>query len=170
MCGFKYNVLSRCFWKYGFIIYLDATRKTPGHWRGRSLIHSLLITVLLTNLYEGHQEPGNEVNSQNSAEVFLGKGIMKICRKFTGEHPSRSAISIKLTCNFIEVALQHECSPVNLPHIFKKPFPKDTSGWLLLTQPSASVGFSIEIYFFWEPTGGCSNFLQWLHKNHEFMI
>ena len=27
-------------------------------------------------------------------EVFLGKGAPKICSKFTGEHPCRSAISI----------------------------------------------------------------------------
>ena len=37
-------------------------------------------------------------------EMFLGKGILKICRKFT-EHPYRSAISIKLQSNFIETAL-----------------------------------------------------------------
>ena len=29
-------------------------------------------------------------------EVFLGKGALKICSKFTGEHPSWNAISIKL--------------------------------------------------------------------------
>ena len=29
-------------------------------------------------------------------EVFLGKGGLKICSKFTGEHPCRSVISIKL--------------------------------------------------------------------------
>ena len=29
--------------------------------------------------------------------VFLGKGALKICSKFTGEHPCRSAISI---CKF----------------------------------------------------------------------
>ena len=34
--------------------------------------------------------------------VFLGKGVRKICSKFTGEHPCRSAISVKLLCNFIE--------------------------------------------------------------------
>ena len=32
-------------------------------------------------------------------EVFLGKGVLKICRKFTGEHPCRSAVSIKLQSN-----------------------------------------------------------------------
>ena len=31
-------------------------------------------------------------------EVFLGKGVLKICSKFTGEHPCRSLISIKLLC------------------------------------------------------------------------
>ena len=28
--------------------------------------------------------------------MFLGKGVLKICCKFTGEHPCRSMISIKL--------------------------------------------------------------------------
>ena len=27
-------------------------------------------------------------------DLFLGKGVLKICNKFTGEHPCRSAISI----------------------------------------------------------------------------
>ena len=35
----------------------------------------------------------------NHPEVFLVKGVLKICSKFTGEHPCRSAISIKLLCN-----------------------------------------------------------------------
>ena len=29
-------------------------------------------------------------------EVFLGKALLKICSKFTGEHPCQSVISIKL--------------------------------------------------------------------------
>ena len=65
-------------------------------------------------------------------EVFLGKGILKIWSKFTGEHPCRSAISIKLQSDFIEIALWHGCSLVNLLHIFRTPLLKNTSGWLLL--------------------------------------
>ena len=61
-------------------------------------------------------------------EVFLGIGVLKICSKFTGDHPCRSAISIKLLCNFIKIAVRHGCSPVNLPHIFRRPFSKNTSG------------------------------------------
>ena len=34
--------------------------------------------------------------------------------------------------NFIEITLQHGCFPVNLLHIFRIPFLKDTSGELLL--------------------------------------
>ena len=56
------------------------------------------------------------------------RGVLKICSKFTGEHPCRSAISIKLLCNFIEIILRHGCSPVNLLHISRAPFPKNTLG------------------------------------------
>ena len=39
--------------------------------------------------------------------------------------------SIKLLSKFIEIALWHGCSPVNLQHIFRTPFPKNTSEGLL---------------------------------------
>ena len=42
--------------------------------------------------------------------VFLGKGVLKTCSKFTGEHPCRSAISIKLQSNFIETRIFRELS------------------------------------------------------------
>ena len=67
--------------------------------------------------------------SSSHPEEFLIKGVLKICSKFTGEHPCRSAISIS---NFIEIALRHGCSPVNLLHIFRTCFPRNTSVWLLL--------------------------------------
>ena len=67
-------------------------------------------------------------------KVFLGKDFPKICCKFTGEHPGRSALSIKFQSNFIKIALRHISSPVNLLHIFSKPFiKKNTWGWLLLS-------------------------------------
>ena len=42
-------------------------------------------------------------------------------------------------CDFNKVALQHGCSPVNLLHIFGTPFPRNTSGWLLLDIPDDDV-------------------------------
>ena len=41
-------------------------------------------------------------------------------------------ISIKLPCNFIEIVLRNGCSSVNLLHIFRTPFDKDTYGGLFL--------------------------------------
>ena len=38
----------------------------------------------------------------------------------------------KVARNFIEIVLWHGCSPVNLLHIFRTPFSKNTSGGLLL--------------------------------------
>ena len=65
-------------------------------------------------------------------EVFLVKGVLNIRSKFTGEHPCRIVISIKLLCNFVEITHRHGCSPVNLLHIFSTSFTKNTSGWLSL--------------------------------------
>ena len=40
-------------------------------------------------------------------------------------------ISIKLSCNFTEITLRHGCSPVNLLHISRTSFTKNSSGRLL---------------------------------------
>ena len=65
------------------------------------------------------------MQKQPSRDV-LKKRCSTICSKFTGEHPCRSVISIKLQSGFIEIALLHGYSPVNLLHILRTPFPKNT--------------------------------------------
>ena len=60
--------------------------------------------------------------------MFLGKCVLKICMQqilYTGEHPYAEVQFIKLT-------RQHGWSPVNLLHIFRTPFLKNTSGGLFL--------------------------------------
>ena len=64
-------------------------------------------------------------------EVFLGKGVLNICSKFTGEHPCQSAISLKLQVNFFEITHRYGCFLVNWLHVFRTPFLKNTPGWLL---------------------------------------
>ena len=63
--------------------------------------------------------------------------------------PFRSAISIKLLYNFIEIGLQHGCSPVNLLHIFRTSFPSNTLGRLLLTLETAYNFFVSWRNFHW---------------------
>ena len=61
-------------------------------------------------------------------DVFLVKGVLKICSKFTGEYPCRSVILIKLLqLYWNEITLRHGYSPVNLLLIFRTPFSKNTS-------------------------------------------
>ena len=81
----------------------------------------------------------NKSLRRSRSKVFLGKAVLKICSKFTGEHPCRSAISIKLQSKFIEITLRHGCSPVKLLYVFRRPFPKNTFGQLLLVKDGYST-------------------------------
>ena len=62
----------------------------------------------------------------SDAEVFLGKGVLKIFSNFTRGYPCRSGVSINFVSNFIEITLRHGCSSANLLHIFRITFPKNT--------------------------------------------
>ena len=64
-------------------------------------------------------------------EVFLGKGVLKICSKFTGN--THAEVWFVFFYDFIEITLWHGCSSVNLLHIFSTPSPKKTFGWVILS-------------------------------------
>ena len=69
----------------------------------------------------------------NGPEVFLRKALLKTCSKFTGAHPGRNVISMKLLCDFIEIILRDGCSSVILLDSFRIPSRKNTSGRTLLS-------------------------------------
>ena len=88
----------------------------------------------------------SRISQTHSSRGLLRKYFLKICSKFTGEHPWRSVISIKLLCNFIKIKLRHGCSPVNLLHIFRAPFSKNNSrGLLLISQVCISQKVKVVI-------------------------
>ena len=91
-------VLGLANWKWirSYVNYRSVT--WPG-WR-----NNLLSPSIKSNLWKRFRSshPG----------VFFEKGVLEICSKFTGKHPCRSVISIKLLC--------------------RTPFTKNTSRWLLL--------------------------------------
>ena len=63
-------------------------------------------------------------------EVFLGKDVQKIWRKYTSEHPCQSMISIRLLCNFY---WNHTFAWVfSCKFAVYTPFPTITSGGLHL--------------------------------------
>ena len=58
-----------------------------------------------------------DISSRSShPEVFLGKVVLKICSKVTGEHQCRSAISIKLLCMGVLLSIYYIFSE----HLFLK--------------------------------------------------
>ena len=59
-------------------------------------------------------------------------GVLKICSKFTVEH-------------FIEITLWHGCFPVNLLHMFRTPFLRNTCGWMLLHMLALAIKYVSEI-------------------------
>ena len=88
-----------------------------------------------------------QIGISRRPEVFLGKGVLKICSKFTPEQPTRSVIFIKLLCDFIEITLRLRCSPVTLLHIFRTPFPKNTSRRLVLKVVNFKIPTSKDLPF-----------------------
>ena len=95
----------------------------------------LMILFYATEIYQ-------QIGGRSSRPVvLLRKSVLKTYSKFKGEHPCWSAISIKLQSKFIEIALQHGYSPANWLHIFRTPFPRNTSDWLLLWREPFSFLF-----------------------------
>ena len=107
-----------CFWNFW---WCGISRKIFGTWVWSVVAWTVVILFSQGLLWQKQPPRG-----------VLKKSVLKICSNFTGEHPCWSVISVKLQSNFIEIAIRHGCSPVNLLHIFRTPFPRNTSGWLLL--------------------------------------
>ena len=84
--------------------------------------------------------------------MVFEKGVLKICCKFTGEHPCRSVISIKLQ--------RKKCSE-NMQQIYKKtPMPKCCRATLLKSHFGMGVLLQIccifsKHLFLGTPLGGC---------------
>ena len=123
------------------LLQLYGTLRGNGKSKGSTEIHSLhFIISKLNSQYFLFQNLTSWISLLKSpyiyqkqpSEVYVLKGVLKIYSKFTGEYPCRRVISIKMFCNFIEITLRHGYSPVTLLHIFRTPFPKNTSERLLL--------------------------------------
>ena len=77
----------------------------------------------------------NNMNNHCQKEPFRGvlrkrcsENMQQIYRRI----PVQKCDFNKVANNFIEIKLWHGCSPINLLHIFRTPFPKNTSEGLLL--------------------------------------
>ena len=85
-CIFSERLLLRtpldgCFWTFS-VTYFECSSKFT--------YHIEIILYLLEIIFRS-----------SHPEVFLRKGVLKVCSRFTGEYPCRSVISEKLQCNFV---------------------------------------------------------------------
>ena len=96
-----------------------------------------------------------ENHRSNPPEVFLGKGVLKICSELTWEHPCRSTI--------FEIGLWHGWFPVNLLHIFRTLLLKNTSEGLLLNlgifRYPVNIWYWVLIFISWSISGAKFNLI-----------
>ena len=64
----------------------------------------------------------HQTEAARPSEVLLGKGALKLCSKFTWEHPCWSAISIKLLCIFTIKETLAQVFSCEFCEIFKNAF------------------------------------------------
>ena len=122
---FKYIIIYLSIFKYMF-------KHNIGDFEpAKSLTKFTIIRTYLKDVRTFRRLDFQRTDYFSRPEVFLVKGVLKICNKFTGKHLYRSLISVTLQSIFIDITLPHRCSPVNLLHIFRTTFSKNISGWLL---------------------------------------
>ena len=69
----------------------------------------------------------------------------------------------KVACTFIEITLRHGWSPINLLHIFRTPFTKNASEWLLYIY--VHLRKSIWTVVWWK-----QSFLCWLLRSCRYLL
>ena len=93
-----------------------------------------ILTFIARTLAKGYAwaTKRNYIFQKQLSKGVLKKECSKNMQQCTGENPCRRVISIKLQSIFNETTLRHECFPVNLLHIFRTPFYKNSYWELLL--------------------------------------
>ena len=106
----KYTLRKKCPSSKLFWSAFSDIKSEYGHLlRSNSLLRLKENRQILSKIISRNDDERSKINGQTSIknrrnrssrpEVFLRKGVLKLCSKFTGERPCRSAISIKLLWN-----------------------------------------------------------------------
>ena len=90
--GRNQSVLYRLFLPFYVYIYVYIYEQKPS----KAILLDHLETFFILSIFRSSRP-----------EVFLGKSVLKICSKFTGELSYRSVISVKLQSNIIKITLWH---------------------------------------------------------------
>ena len=80
---------------------IKANNKTANFGHNTSLFRKNWTTIYLTTApSKSFYITFVDRRRRSTPDMFFKKNVLKICRKFAGEHPYRSVISRKLLCNY----------------------------------------------------------------------
>ena len=79
----------------------------PVRMMASSLLHFSLFSFINIAIVTTDFLQNLDLTQKQSPRGVPWKVVLKVCSKFTGKHPCRSAISITLQSNFIEITLRH---------------------------------------------------------------
>ena len=79
-----------------YLFFLILTVSRTWYWKKVDLERFYFLILNRSIIFSCNYFCIAEILRSSRPEVVLGKGVLKICSKFTGEHPCRSLISIEL--------------------------------------------------------------------------
>ena len=97
--------------------------------KGGNLYRSRKVSMLETGL-----QAASSTEAEAATKDVHKKRSSENMQQIYSRIPMPNCNSIKLQSNFIENTLRHGCCPVNLLHIFRTHFPRNTLVWLFLSQ------------------------------------
>ena len=116
-----------------------------------------VVKITITNYVNTSTSRGQfQDKFNNYIEKQLFRGVLrKRCSENMQQIYKRTSMPKwdfnKIAFQFIEIALRHGCSLVNLLHIFRRLFQKNTFGWLLLSIWKFVKRFgTLRIYYCWK--------------------
>ena len=121
-----------------FHFFLNIVSKKGSFIKGRFDIPTtqmfiFIVFVTAVILFEGAFTFPVSLIRSSHPKVFLRKGVLKICSKFTEK--THAQVWFQWSCFALQLYWNRKSawvSPANLLYIFRTPFLKNTSGWLLL--------------------------------------
>ena len=119
----------------------------------RSLTQNFLRRLTsVADIFEDFERPSKDFLATPLHSIFLrtctGRNVKKTWKSRGAanfQENIHAEVGFQQSCNFIGIALRHGCSRVNLLHIFRTPFPRNTSGWLLLSYYLSPFSFPSQI-------------------------
>ena len=96
----------------------------------KSILHAAHLSLLFS--IENNSKTFQKLLGQSSRESAFKKRYSENMRKFTGEHQCQSVISIKLLKQLYWNCTSTLVFSCKYAAYFQKPFPRNTTGWLLL--------------------------------------